>query len=171
MSIKTRLRALFALLAAALLAAGVAACGGDNDESSTGSTAAGLIQSNPDNSGVTVTVGSKNFTEQFILGQIYAQGLEAAGYNVKTKLNLGSETIALKAIKDGQISGYPEYTSTALGSFFHVEAGDDPVRRHRGVQPGEGGPRQGGPRSPIRRHRSPTRTRWARSPRLRTSWT
>jgi osmoprotectant transport system substrate-binding protein len=126
MSIKTRLRALFALLAAAVLAAGVAACGGDNGESSTGGTAAGLIQSNPDNSGVTVTVGSKNFTEEFILGQIYAQGLEAAGYNVKTKLNLGSETIALKAIKDGQISGYPEYTSTALGSFFHVEAGQIP---------------------------------------------
>ena len=126
MSIKTRLRALFALLAAAALAAGVAACGSDNDESSTGSTAAGVIQSNPDNSGITVTVGSKNFTEEFILGQIYAQGLEAAGYNVKTKLNLGSETIALKAIKDGQISGYPEYTSTALGSFFHVEAGAIP---------------------------------------------
>jgi glycine betaine/choline ABC-type transport system substrate-binding protein len=126
MSIKTRLRALFALLAAAVLAAGMAACGSDNDESSTGSTAAGVIESNPDNSGVTVTVGSKNFTEQFILGQIYAQGLEAAGYNVKTKLNLGSETIALKAIKDGQISGYPEYTSTALGSFFHVEAGQIP---------------------------------------------
>ncbi len=126
MSIKTRLRALFALLATAALAAGVAACGNNNDQSSTTGAQAGLIQSNPDNSGVAVTVGSKNFTEEYILGQIYAQGLEAAGYNVKTKLNLGSETIALKAIKDGQISGYPEYTSTALGSFFHVEAGAIP---------------------------------------------
>ena len=127
MSIKTRLRALFGLLAVSILTLGVAACGSDNNESSTSAAGGGqLIQSNPDNSGVTVTVGSKNFTEEFILGQIYAQGLEAAGYNVKTKLNLGSETIALKAIKDGQISGYPEYTSTALGSFFHVEAGQIP---------------------------------------------
>jgi glycine betaine/choline ABC-type transport system substrate-binding protein len=122
MSIKTRLRALFALLAAAALAVGVAACGGDNDESDTTGGEAGLIQSNPDNAGVTLTIGSKNFTEEYILGEIYAQGLQAAGYDVKKKLNLGSETIALKGIKDGEISGYPEYTSTALGSFFQVPA-------------------------------------------------
>ena len=100
-------------------------CGSDNNESST-TASAGLIQKNPDNSGVKLTVGSKNFTEEFILGQIYAQGLEAAGYDVSTKLNLGSETIALKALKDGEISGYPEYTSTALGSFFQVPANKIP---------------------------------------------
>jgi glycine betaine/choline ABC-type transport system substrate-binding protein len=122
MSIKTRLRALFALLAAAALAAGVAACGGDDNESATTGGEAGLIQENPDNSGVHITVGSKNFTEEFILGEIYAQGLEAAGYDVSKKLNFGSETIAYKAIKDGEISGYPEYTSTVLGSLFQVPA-------------------------------------------------
>jgi osmoprotectant transport system substrate-binding protein len=126
MSIKTRLRALFVLLAAVALAAGVAACGGDNDESSTGGAQAGLIQSNPDNANIQITVGSKNFTEEFILGEIYAQGFEAAGYDVKKQLNLGSETIALKALKDGDISGYPEYTSTALGSFFQVPANKIP---------------------------------------------
>ena len=63
-------------------------------------------------------MGSKNFTEEFILGEIYAQALQAAGYNVNTDLNLGSETIAFKALKDGEISGYPEYTSHALESFF-----------------------------------------------------
>jgi glycine betaine/choline ABC-type transport system substrate-binding protein len=119
------LRALFAVLAAAVLGVGIAACGSDDNESST-TASAGLIQKNPDNSGVKLTVGSKNFTEEFILGQIYAQGLEAAGYDVSTKLNLGSETIALKALKDGQISGYPEYTSTALGSFFQVPANKIP---------------------------------------------
>jgi glycine betaine/choline ABC-type transport system substrate-binding protein len=76
--------------------------------------------------GPTVIVGSKNFTEEYILGEIYAQGLQAAGYDVSTKLNLGSETIAKKAIQDGQISGYPEYTSTALGSFFQVPANKIP---------------------------------------------
>ncbi len=45
---------------------------------------------------------------------------------MSTKLNLGSETIALKALKDGEISGYPEYTSTALGSFFQVPANKIP---------------------------------------------
>jgi glycine betaine/choline ABC-type transport system substrate-binding protein len=126
MSTKTRLHVLFALLACAVLAAGLAACGGGNDSSTT-TTGGQLIQSNPDNGKVTITVGSKNFTEEFILGEIYAQGLEAAGYNVKKQLNLGSETVALKALKGGQISGYPEYTSTALGSFFHVQPQDIPT--------------------------------------------
>jgi osmoprotectant transport system substrate-binding protein len=125
MSMNHWLRALFAVLATAVLGVGVAACGSSNDESST-TASAGLIQKNPDNSGVKLTVGSKNFTEEYILGQIYAQGLEAAGYDVSTKLNLGSETIALKALKDGEISGYPEYTSTALGSFFQVPANKIP---------------------------------------------
>jgi glycine betaine/choline ABC-type transport system substrate-binding protein len=125
MSMNHWLRALFAVLATGVLGVGVAACGSNNDESST-TASAGLIQKNPDNSGVKLTVGSKNFTEEYILGQIYAQGLEAAGYDVSTKLNLGSETIALKALKDGEISGYPEYTSTALGSFFQVPANKIP---------------------------------------------
>jgi glycine betaine/choline ABC-type transport system substrate-binding protein len=73
-----------------------------------------------------ITVGSKNFTEEFVLGEIYAQALRAAGYRVRTDLNLGSENAALNAIKDGRISGYPEYTSTALGSFFHVPANQIP---------------------------------------------
>jgi glycine betaine/choline ABC-type transport system substrate-binding protein len=118
------------LAVAAVLAVGIAACGGGDDETTTetGTSAStdNLIQSNPANGKTTITVGSKNFTEEFILGEIYAQGLEAAGYDVKTKLNLGSETIAKKAIEDGEISGYPEYTSTALGSFFSVPADQIP---------------------------------------------
>ena len=125
-----RVRAAFVPLVAAILAVTITACGGSDDESTTtgasGDTA-NLIQSNPDNGKVTLTVGSKNFTEEYILGEIYAQGLEAAGYDVKTKLNLGSETIAKKAIEDGEISGYPEYTSTALGSFFSVPADQIPA--------------------------------------------
>ena len=122
-----RRRAAFALVPAAILAVGIAACGGGGD--TTGGTSASsdnLIQSNSQNGDVSITVGSKNFTEEYILGEIYAQGLEAAGYDVKTKLNLGSETIAKKAIEDGQISGYPEYTSTALGTFFQVPANKIP---------------------------------------------
>jgi glycine betaine/choline ABC-type transport system substrate-binding protein len=120
-------RIVFSLLATVLLAVGIAACGGDDDdEGDGGETTAQTIESNPDNEGVQVTVGSKNFTEQFILGEIYAQALEAAGYDVSTDLNLGSEQIALKALEDGEVSGYPEYTSTALTSFFDVPAEDVP---------------------------------------------
>jgi glycine betaine/choline ABC-type transport system substrate-binding protein len=121
----SRLRNLFALFAALVLAIGVVACGGDDDEGDGGGdTSANLIEENPDNNGVQVTVGSKNFTEQFILGEIYAQALEAAGYDVKTQLNLGSEVIALRALEDGEIDAYPEYTSTALTSFFDTPPED-----------------------------------------------
>jgi len=125
---RSGVRAAFMLVVAAILAVGIAACGGGGDTTGgTSGSSDNLIQSNSQNGDVKLTVGSKNFTEEYILGEIYAQGLEAAGYNVSTKLNLGSETIAKKAIEDGQISGYPEYTSTALGSFFEVPADQIPA--------------------------------------------
>jgi glycine betaine/choline ABC-type transport system substrate-binding protein len=112
------------LVIAASLA--LAACGSSNSSTSTSassggstsSSSANTIQSNSANKAKTVTIGSKNFTEEFILGQIYAQALKAAGYNVKTQLNLGSDQIAFRALKSGQVDAYPEYTGTALTSFF-----------------------------------------------------
>jgi osmoprotectant transport system substrate-binding protein len=109
----------FAAVLAALVL-GVAGCGGDGSSTTVAGVQDNLIRSSPANGKTTITVGSKNFGEAFVLGEVYAQALRAAGYNVKTRLDLGSEKVALKAIKDGSISGYPEYTSTALGSFFHV---------------------------------------------------
>ncbi|HZA60022.1 MAG TPA: glycine betaine ABC transporter substrate-binding protein [Solirubrobacterales bacterium] len=128
MSSDSRWRMMFALLAAFVLALGVAACGDDDDDDGDGGGEASgeLIESNSDNQGVELTVGSKNFTEQFILGEIYAQGLEAAGYTINTDLNLGSEQVALQALEAGEISGYPEYTSTALTSFFGLAPEDVP---------------------------------------------
>jgi glycine betaine/choline ABC-type transport system substrate-binding protein len=120
------LLAAVAMLASMLL---LAACGDDDDDnaSDTGGSGSGeLISSNPDNGKVVIKVGSKNFTEQFILGEIYAQALEAAGYNVKKDLNYGSEQIAFRALKRGALDGYPEYTSTALTSFFGVKPTDVP---------------------------------------------
>ena len=126
----TRLRGLLALLTVLAAAIAIAACGSDDGTSteadSTGSDSGNLIVENPDNNGVKLTIGSKNFTEQFILGEIYSQALEAAGYDVSTDLNLGSEQVALKALEDGEISGYPEYTSTALTSFFDTPPEDVP---------------------------------------------
>jgi osmoprotectant transport system substrate-binding protein len=126
-----RARILFAALAALALTLGVAACGRDGDESTPSdateeSAKEGSIPFNPENKKVTLTIGSKNFPEQEILGEIYAQALAAAGFRVKTALNLGSETVALKALETGQISGYPEYASTALTSFFGFEPEEVP---------------------------------------------
>jgi osmoprotectant transport system substrate-binding protein len=125
----TRLRAATALLFALALSLSVAACGSSSDSSSStegGEGGAGAIVSNPENGKVSLTIGSKNFPEQEILGEIYGQALAAAGYKVKTDLNLGSETVALKTLKAGQISGYPEYASTALTSFFGLEPEEVP---------------------------------------------
>jgi osmoprotectant transport system substrate-binding protein len=61
-----------------------------------------------------VKVGSKNFTEQFVVAEIYAQALEAAGLKVERKLNLGGTLIAHKALEEKQIDLYPEYTGTML---------------------------------------------------------
>jgi osmoprotectant transport system substrate-binding protein len=115
------------VLLAVVAALALGACGDDDDEGDGGGgEAAEAIQSNPDNGNVSITVGSKNFTEQKVLGEIYAQGLEAAGYKVKKQLNLGDEKTALKAIEGGEIVAYPEYTGTALGSFFNVKSNEIP---------------------------------------------
>jgi osmoprotectant transport system substrate-binding protein len=128
-------RWLGALLAMLLLASiSLAACGDDDDSSSDGggdTTAADggsaeAIVSNPDNAGTTIVVGSKNFTEQKVLGEIFAQALAAAGYKTDKQLNLGDEKTALKALESGEIDAYPEYTGTALGSFFGVASDDIP---------------------------------------------
>ncbi len=121
-------RAVAAVLLALFLSLGVAACGSSDDSSTeSGEEGGGAIVSNPKNGKVTLTIGSKNFPEQEILGEVYTQALQAAGYKVKTDLNLGSETVALQTLKSGQISGYPEYASTALTSFFGLEPEDVPA--------------------------------------------
>lgn len=128
---QTKLRMVLAGVLALALALGVTACGGGDDSSSTsaetGEEGGGAIVSSPDNGKVSLTIGSKNFPEQEILGEIYAQALAAAGYEVKSDLNLGSETVALKSVKSGAISGYPEYASTALTSFFGKEPEEVPA--------------------------------------------
>jgi len=59
-----------------------------------------------------ITVGAKNFTEQYIVGHMIAKLLEHAGYDVQTKMGTGS-TVTRKALETGQTDLYPEYTGTA----------------------------------------------------------
>ena len=126
-------RRILVALAALCLMFGLAACGDHDDgggDSGGGAAAtedSKAIQSDPANANKgTITVGSKNFTEQFILGEVYAQTLEAQGFKVQRRLNLGSEQVAYKALRGGSIDMYPEYTGTALTSFFEVKTDDVP---------------------------------------------
>src|ERR671912_2661280 len=105
------IRAVPALLAGLSLLL-VVACGNVGGSDSSGSGGGG---------GPTIVVGSKDFTEQFILGSMYAQALDANGFNGVAKLDLGSEQIADKALQNGQIDLYPEYTGTALVAIVPFE--------------------------------------------------
>jgi glycine betaine/choline ABC-type transport system substrate-binding protein len=141
---KTSIRALLALLAVLVLSVGVAACGDDDEGSSGGGGDNGgqtqaegenqPIERDPANEGKTFTVGSKNFAEQYILGEIYAQALEAAGFTVRKQLDLGSEQVAFKSLRDGRIDAYPEYTGTALTSFYRVKTDDIPRDKDEAFQ-------------------------------------
>jgi osmoprotectant transport system substrate-binding protein len=126
---KPRWLMLLALLVAALAVAG---CGDDEGDGGSGAEDTSNaqqsgIQKNDENASTKVTVGSKNFTEQKVLGEIYAQALTAAGYDISTQLNLGDEKTALKALEGGEIDAYPEYTGTALLSFFGYKADELPT--------------------------------------------
>ncbi|WP_346292843.1 glycine betaine ABC transporter substrate-binding protein [Sphaerothrix gracilis] len=93
---KLRHRFFFALLAF-LVAATVVACQGGSE---------------PD--GSVIRVGSKDFTEQLILGEMYAIALEDAGFEVERNLNLGGTPVAQAALENSEIDLYPEYTGTGL---------------------------------------------------------
>ncbi len=129
--------------------------GGGGGSSSGGESAGNEIKPIDGADGKTITIGSKNFTEQFILGEIYSQALEAAGFKVKKQLNLGSELIAHKALQCGKIDAYPEYTGTALTSFFKVKTTDVPRDAHEAYeQTKRASPRRTSRRCPRPRSRT-----------------
>jgi osmoprotectant transport system substrate-binding protein/osmoprotectant transport system permease protein len=76
--------------------------------------------------GSQVVVGSKNFTEQLILGEIVAQAIEAEGLPAVRKLNLGGTFICDRALRSGDIDVYVEYTGTAVTAVFHEDVPHDP---------------------------------------------
>ncbi len=79
-------------------------------------------------------VGSKNFTESIVIAEIYAQALEAAGFHVERRFNLGSTQIALAAMQRASIDLYPEYTGTALIDVLHHAPVSDPHRAYEIVR-------------------------------------
>ena len=88
------------------------------------SVIAGLLLASCGSSG-RIVVGSKNFTEQVILGEIVAQHLERLGMKVDRKLNLGGTLLAHQALVAGQIDLYPEYTGTALTAVLKLPVSRD----------------------------------------------
>ena len=87
--------------------------------------AAGLVACTRDHP---ITVGSKNFTEQVVLGEIVAQHLEyRLGRRVDRKLNLGGTMLAHQALVRGEIDLYPEYTGTALTAILKLSPTSDPA--------------------------------------------
>jgi glycine betaine/choline ABC-type transport system substrate-binding protein len=75
-----------------------------------------------------VRVGSKNFTEQIVLGEIVAQQLERAGLTVERRLNLGGTFICDRALRAGDLDVYVEYSGTADTAIFKHSPDTDPAR-------------------------------------------
>src|SRR5581483_7223280 len=119
---KPALAAVIALLAVVVLAAcgssssstsasgGSSASSGSSSSASSGSSGS----SQPGKGKPPIVLGDKNFTEEFILGDLYQQALQAKGYTVTLKANIGSSELTDKALTSGQIQMYPEYTGVIL---------------------------------------------------------
>ncbi|MFL6245536.1 MAG: glycine betaine ABC transporter substrate-binding protein [Thermoanaerobaculia bacterium] len=82
----------------------------------------------------TITVGSKNFTESVLLGEIIAQRLESAGCTVDRKLDLGGTLVCDKAILSGDLDVYPEYSGTALTAILKRPISSDRAAVTRDVE-------------------------------------
>ncbi len=112
-------RSLLSVLILALAGLALAACGSSSSSSSSSSTGGSTgkpASSGPGKGRPPITLGDKNFAEEFVLGQLYAQALEAKGYTVNLKPNIGSSEVVDKALTSGQIDMYPEYTGVILST-------------------------------------------------------
>ena len=107
-----------------VVAGGLAACGGEQGQGNKR----------------TVVVGSKDFTEAYLIGEMYALVLEEAGVPVDRKLNLGTTAIAHEALlKGGAQDGidlYPEYTGTGLQAVLEQPANPDPQQTYSLIKDG-----------------------------------
>ncbi len=106
-------------MAAGLVTAlALAACGGNSFAPNTKPVAmpAGM----PGKGRPAVTLGDKNFTEQFILGQLYAQALRAKGYTVRLKADIGPSGVTDGELISGRIDLYPEYTGVIVSALQNI---------------------------------------------------
>ena len=73
-----------------------------------------------------IAVGSKDFTESFILAELYALALEDKGFTVERKFNLGGTNVTQTSIVEGELDVYPEYTGTCLLNVLQADLMTDP---------------------------------------------
>jgi osmoprotectant transport system substrate-binding protein len=109
-------------LVAVMLAAAVDACGSSSSSGTSSVASITTSAATPRGPGAgkpAVTIGTKNFTEEFILGQLYAQALRGKGFSVTVKSDIGTSEVVEGTLKSGQIGGYPEYTGTILSVLAH----------------------------------------------------
>jgi osmoprotectant transport system substrate-binding protein len=114
-----RLFGLLVVMSALILAA--AACGGDDEEEPEAQATTATETAAADGDRPRVVLGTKNFTEQYVLGELYKQALEAKGFEVELKSDIGSTEIIDSSLTSGEINMYPEYTGTALTVVFGRE--------------------------------------------------
>jgi osmoprotectant transport system substrate-binding protein len=99
--------------ATAVAALALAACGANNNPTAPPAGGGGGSTGSAGGSG-SITVGSADFSESQVLGEIYAGAIKAKGVSVTTKPNIGSRDVYIKALQDGSIDIVPEYTGSLL---------------------------------------------------------
>src|SRR5947208_3355950 len=120
--------------AAVLLIALVPGCGGGGSSNAGKTGKAGT--------GPQITIGTKNFPEQFVLGELYKQALEAKGFRVRLKSDIGSSEIVDRALTAGSLDMYPEYIGVSLselaGHTGRPTSRADAYRRAKKFEEGRG---------------------------------
>jgi osmoprotectant transport system substrate-binding protein len=119
-------KAAFAVSFGVALLIGLVACGGSSKKQTTSSSSSG--------SGPAITIGTKNFAEEFILGQLYGQALAVKGFKVTYKNNIGSSEVIDTAFKSGKINLYPEYTGVIALDLAKVKAPKSAAATYQAAQ-------------------------------------
>jgi osmoprotectant transport system substrate-binding protein len=121
----------------ALAALVIAGCGGGGGGGSSSNTQTSTTAAKPQ-----ITIGTKNFPEQFILGELYKQALEANGFRVRLKSDIGSSEIVDRALIAGSLDMYPEYIGVALselaGRTQRPSSRADAYRKAKAFEEGRG---------------------------------
>ena len=110
-------RRTLAVLTLFALAAALAACGGGSDDAATPTTDGATPSAQ-----APIRIGAKNFTEQAILGELYRQALEAKGFDIVLKADIGSTEIIHRALRRGALDMYPEYVGVLLSEVAKVRS-------------------------------------------------